>query len=426
MKFANKKNHDNHGKRNKNNTKTTKKPTNTKDKKVIRFHPTNGTNPNHLICSFETVQDGIERKIMKDITDYPTKIVETIRELKKVDYDKLKPSKAEYMKKPADGKEPVEFINDPAANQYYSLLNSWKKKSELYNENLQKAAAIIYSDFCTETMQSRIEADVSREDRRDPVLLLKAIKRLMHSVQKAKHPMIGLWTMIVRLTNCKQMSGETHMDYVKRFKEQRDIVEGALGTEYLDKFLTENFGNEIDEYITRKHGDSPGPNEIFDATEEWLKGHHEAAMAILMLLNSDRDKYGSLLTTLAANYGRNLDQYPTTVESATDALTTHSWDATYKDKKRNNANKQQKDKKPNKDHQKLVTSFFCLSFAVRQIRCYKCGEAGHRSDQCKKQGIKDDEWWIHKAAQNHAAWEDSQGTDDGNRKDPARKWKVKE
>ena len=50
-------------------------------------------------------------------------------------------------------------------------------------------------------------------------------------------------------------------------------------------------------------------------------------MATLAIENCNDAKYGSLKTSLASNYARGLDQYPSTVDRVSEILEAHQWDA---------------------------------------------------------------------------------------------------
>ena len=88
-------------------------------------------------------------------------------------------------------------------------------------------------------MQSRIEEhpDFDTKLQDDPIELLKAIKVLMHDPIRAKYPYASLTEAVARIVNIKQMENEDLLDYVKRFKQARDITKSHVGTEILDTFV---------------------------------------------------------------------------------------------------------------------------------------------------------------------------------------------
>ena len=54
----------------------------------------------------------------------------------------------------------------------------------------------------------------------------------------------------------------------------------------------------------------------------------------LYLENTDRTKYGTLLSGLATRYSLGTNQYPQTVEEATNVLSNHKFDQAYNDNKK--------------------------------------------------------------------------------------------
>jgi hypothetical protein len=88
-------------------------------------------------------------------------------------------------------------------------------------------------------MQNRVEEHPEFETtiRDDPIELLNKIKVLIHDPIRAKYPFASLIEAISRMLNLKQSESERLLDYVKRFKESRDIMKSHVGTDILDKFV---------------------------------------------------------------------------------------------------------------------------------------------------------------------------------------------
>ena len=57
-------------------------------------------------------------------------------------------------------------------------------------------------------------------------------------------------------------------------------------------------------------------------------------MAYLIINNSDRAKYGSLITKLSSQFSMKVNQYPETVNDAVDILNQHKFDEGWKKKKK--------------------------------------------------------------------------------------------
>jgi hypothetical protein len=179
---------------------------------------------------------------------------------------------------------------------------------------MHKAYALIFSTYCNKTMQNRIEEhpDFESTIRDDPIELLEKIKVLMYDPIRAKYPYASLTEALIRLMNIKQFEQEQLLDYIKRFKQFRDITKSHVGTDMLDKFV-EN---------TREYREETGTeNKKVMKAEAFNKW-----MAYLLIRNSDQAKYGSLMNGLVSQFSMENNQYPKTVTAATDILSNHRHD----------------------------------------------------------------------------------------------------
>jgi len=241
-------------------------------------------------------------------------------------------------------------------------------------------------------MQARIEQhpDFGDKIEDDPIALLEAIRECMHDTVRAQYPYVSVTDAIRRVLNMKQMENETLTDYVRRFKEARDVLLSYVGSGILDGFIEQQ-----DEY---KNTASAPLKELLKkaAFEKW--------MALVFLQNSDQSKYGSVLQGLMSQYSLENDQYPTTVTAATDILAQHKFDQRYYDMKKRDQNR---NKKPEADEAPLQMSF---AQRGRTPTCYCCGKPGHTSKNCDQvDTIPRNEWYIKKAMQNY---QDIADTDD--------------
>ena len=71
---------------------------------------------------------------------------------------------------------------------------------------------------------------------------------LMHDPIRVKYPFASLTEAMSRMLNIKQQEQEGLLDYVKRFKQNRDITKSHVGSDVLDKFIENmpEFRNETD------------------------------------------------------------------------------------------------------------------------------------------------------------------------------------
>ena len=109
--------------------------------------------------------------------------------------------------------------------------------------NLGKAYALILSTYCNGMMQYHIEEHPDFESmiQNDPIdcELLKAIKIVMHDPIRVKYPYASLTEALMRTLNIKQLEHKSLIDYdyMKRFKQSRDVLKSHIGGDILNKFI---------------------------------------------------------------------------------------------------------------------------------------------------------------------------------------------
>jgi hypothetical protein len=59
----------------------------------------------------------------------------------------------------------------------------------------------------------------------------------MHDPIRAKYPFASLTEAISRMLNLKQSENKGLLNYVKRFKESRDIMKSHIGMDILDEYV---------------------------------------------------------------------------------------------------------------------------------------------------------------------------------------------
>ena len=180
--------------------------------------------------------------------------------------------------------------------------------------NLGRAYALILSTYCNGTMQHRIEEhpEFDSKIQNDPIELLKAIKIVMHDPIRVKYPYASLTEALMRTLNIMQLEHESLIDYMKRFKQSRDMLKSHIGGDILKKFV-----ENLPEY---RHSTMADQREMkTKAFRRW--------MAYMMIRNSDQAKYGSLLNRMASQFSMNNNQYPVNIRQATDILSNHKHDS---------------------------------------------------------------------------------------------------
>ena len=189
----------------------------------------------------------------------------------------------------------------------------------------------------------------------------------MHDTVRAIYRLHSITEGIARLINVKQQENEYLMDYVKRFKQLRDVVKSQIGTKILDEYVSR-------QQAYKNLGGDPIKEDDMKI-EEW-----DSWMAYCLLRGADQNKYGSLMKRLAQSYSLKTDDYPNTITGAVEALSNHKLDQKFFDNQ-----KKQKDKSKNlvKEESSDV-KIEETSFNQSTIKCYCCGEEGHGNNICPK------------------------------------------
>ena len=288
------------GRRNWNSTSSsTKQP-------EIKFFP-HGIGRERQAVSYDTVKDHIVQYVQKTYRNGQDAAV-SIRNLAVMDLTPHEPTRGISRNVDATANLKAQAGKDIL---YQAKLERYLERKDTLEQNLTKAYALIFSTYCNKTMQNRVEEHPEFETtiRDDPIELLNKIKVLMHDPIRAKYPFASLIEAISRMLNLKQSEKEGLLDYVKRFKESRDIMKSHVGTDILDKFVenTLEYRDETDTTLKKEMK--------YGAFDRW--------MAYLLIRNSDQAKYGSLSNGLMSQFSMQNNQYPKTCTTATYILSNH-------------------------------------------------------------------------------------------------------
>jgi len=104
--------------------------------------------------------------------------------------------------------------------QWQEEFKEWQECRKTLKSGKIKACALIFQNYCTKAMQSRIEEhpDFETKIRDDPIALLEAIKTLTHDPVRAWSQFASETEALNRVVNLRQSKNENLPDYVKQFK----------------------------------------------------------------------------------------------------------------------------------------------------------------------------------------------------------------
>ena len=160
---------------------------------------------------------------------------------------------------------------DPTVNAVNARLHAlqnrqqemkWGKEYDLYLDNIKefediwvKAYVYIWEKYCSREIQFALKEmpDYDSNIKNEPLELLVRIEKLMHTPMKAKYPPLTLIEVLSSFLSLKQGDNEELLDYLSRFKSERNVMKSLFGKGMLDGFV-----ENTPEYISLAIGDTAG------------------------------------------------------------------------------------------------------------------------------------------------------------------------
>jgi hypothetical protein len=251
----------------------------------------------------------------------------------------------------------------------------WNKRKSQLEDGLNKAYSIIWTDYMTETMRTRIEQhpDYLSKIKGDSVELIKAIKSSMHETTRAQKPTLSAIQAITKLFTYKQQD-QPLGDYIKVFKEHRDVLITQLGEHMFDHFAA----TQTVDYS----------NKTVDERKKIRKDTFDEMLGTLLIVNSDQRRYKGLQSDLSAGFTRGRDEYPGNLHAAIDMLDNHKPEYSHKENKKKSSGESKGEKNMKSEK----------SFAQKKkdgpVVCFCCGSPDHKSNDCEfEKRIPKSEWF---------------------------------
>ena len=269
--------------------------------------------------------------------------------------------------------------------EFKAEFDAFMKRKQSLETNMSKAYAFLWEQ-CAKAMQNKIEAR-SNYDKKDssgdmiknhPINLLLAIKEHALNFQGHRYEMSILLDSFRAVLNLKQKDGESLQDYTERFKTSRDVLVSHIGGPVV-----------LTKYVTKMDGyDAKDADKItLCVNKSWGQ-----FLAFTYLDNSDKNKYGTLLSGLQTQQSLKNNQYPKSITEANNVLSNHRFDNASKSKNDYTSKSNENNSSTPKEEAPE------MSFAMMEGKCYCCGKPNHKSPACRfKDKIPKEEWAINKA-----------------------------
>ena len=116
---------------------------------------------------------------------------------------------------------PSAVLSSPELDVAKMILQSEVKhhieRKTKYSDNMHKTYALIIGQ-CTLGLRGKLERRKDWNTLKTPILLLQAIKEIIHNYQDNKYSISSIYRSIKSFINIKQEEKETPADFIKRFK----------------------------------------------------------------------------------------------------------------------------------------------------------------------------------------------------------------
>jgi hypothetical protein len=210
-------------------TTSDKKP----QERELKFSPVNNIQGKGTVAPYATTKDAVIQYIQKNYKA-GIDVGKSIEDGVKLDLLSKKPER--QLSTAKDDDKTIDLAGLDI--EYQANYEEYCARTRELDRGLDKAYALIFSTYCSKIMQARIEAhpDYETKLKNNRIVVLEAIKSLMHESVRSQYPPATITDALCRLINAKQWENEQIMDYVKRFKQLRDVAKSIMGDGFLKEY----------------------------------------------------------------------------------------------------------------------------------------------------------------------------------------------
>ena len=350
------------------------------------------------VSTHETTLKKLYEYLMQNIKDFPNDLVDSLKDDKKKVFkeptlDLEKEQKTSSADEKEEEKARVSATNQAKFLDWANQKQEIRLRKHTLESNLGLAYTIIFSKFCDKDLQWKLEGleDFDKiED--DPIYLLSAIKKLMHTTshEKLVFPYETLWSTLAQLFRTRQDKEERFIDYYNKFKAFSQQARKYLQDNFLDEFV-----ESLDSYKKLSMSNA-SDKTIADLMK---KNAWNRLLAYGLLHNSDQERYGRLLKEYRNDYAKNQDDnFQQNMVEMKDKCT-HAFNDSKLKRRKNNVEKNNNNNKKNEPVE-FATSFAQLAENSTKKVCWVCG-GDHLANQCKLRDIIPKDKWFKKTMSNY-------------------------
>jgi hypothetical protein len=176
-------------------------------------------------ATYVTVLEQLENEVLKTFEKGAKDVAQSLVDLKRCDPEKPKLQRSQVTDPGEKERENAEF-----EFEYKDHIKRYNYRVDDLDNGLTKACALIWSDYMTVSMIDRIEQhpDFASKIKGNAIELLKAIKASMHETTRSQKPVLSAIQAITKLFTYKQGDMSGLSDYLKCFKEHRDVFKTQM------------------------------------------------------------------------------------------------------------------------------------------------------------------------------------------------------